>query len=63
MTPENHSETALELEFELARLDRHLQKHPEQAHQLAMNHYEDYLCLARDYRHIMAQLQQLKLGR
>jgi aminopeptidase-like protein len=40
----------LEVSFSVECLKRHLHKYPEQAPQLATNHYEDFLLLAHKYK-------------
>ncbi len=41
---------SLESQFEVERLKLHLQKHPEQAFELAIAHFEDYLQLVQEYK-------------
>ena len=50
----------IEREFALILLSLHLQKYPEQATILAMNHYEDYMNLAHDYKLLKRDLERLQ---
>jgi Ethanolamine utilization protein EutJ (predicted chaperonin) len=47
----------LEIELELVRLQHFLQQYPEQATELALNYFEDFLVLSRKYRQLEAQFQ------
>ncbi|MBW4532502.1 MAG: hypothetical protein KME09_01050 [Pleurocapsa minor HA4230-MV1] len=42
----------LEFCFSVECLKRHLEKYPEQAPQLAINHFEDFVLLARQYKEL-----------
>ena len=53
----NHS---IEREFSLAQLASYLQKHPDSAHNLALNHYEDYMNLADEYKQLQAEFEKLQ---
>lgn len=60
------SDSYLEIEFELERLQRYLKQNPEQAVILAMNHFEDFLNLSREnkileqkYESVVADNQKL----
>ncbi len=45
-----NSSLSLESQFEVERLKLHLQKQPEQAFELAIAHFEDYLELVQEYK-------------
>lgn len=49
----------LEIEFELERLQRHLKQNPQQAAILAMNHFEDFLNLSRKNKILERKYQSL----
>ena len=60
------SDSYLEIEFELERLQRYLKQNPQQAVILAMNHFEDFLNLSRKnkilqqkYESVVADNQRL----
>lgn len=48
---------------ELRRLKVHLQRHPQQAEQLAIAHFEDYWFLLNECRHLQAQIKLLRQDR
>ena len=50
-----------ERELSLILLSRHLQQHPEQATILALNHYEDFMNLADDYKQLRADFEALQI--
>lgn len=47
----------LESELQVVRLKRYLDKYPEAAMELAIQHYEDFLALAIEHRKLKAQLE------
>ena len=47
---------SLPSQFEIERLKRHLQKHPEQANFLAIAHFQDYLELVSKYQKLEKKL-------
>jgi hypothetical protein len=50
----------LNIDTEIQQLKLHLQRHPEQAAQLAINHLEDYLVLLNEYNHLQQQIDRLR---
>jgi hypothetical protein len=53
--------TPLETSFSVERLKRHLQQHPEQASQLAIDYFQDFLNLARQYKQLQQDHQALQV--
>ncbi len=51
----------IEAELEIERLEVHLQKHPEQAFQLAIKHFKDYLEIFLKYEKLIEQRQSISL--
>ena len=51
--PDLTFELPLEHQFDSERLKRHLKKYPEQAHQLAIEHHEDFYNLAIEYKNLL----------
>ena len=51
----------IEAELEIERLQLHLQKHPEQAFQLAVKHFKDYLEIFLEYEKLIQQRQFISL--
>ena len=49
----------LESEFLVARLKLHLEKHPERAVELAIEHYEDFLALTIEHKKLKAELSSI----
>ena len=47
----------LESELQVVRLKRYLDKYPDTAMELAVQHYEDFLALAIEHRKLKAQLK------
>ena len=47
----------LESELQVVRLKRYLDKYPETAIELAIQHYEDFLALAIEHRQLQAELK------
>jgi len=47
----------LESELQVVRLQRYLDKYPDTAIELAIQHYEDFLALAIEHRKLKAQLK------
>lgn len=47
----------LESELQVVRLKRYLDKYPETAIELAIQHYEDFLALANEHRKLKAKLK------
>lgn len=45
---------------EVQRLKHHLQKHPEQALELAISHYQDYLVLVTESEKLQCRLKRLR---
>ncbi len=52
---------SLPSQFEVERLKRYLQKHPEQATYLALAHFQNYLELVSQYRKLEKKLQSSSL--
>ncbi len=50
----------LESELEVVRLKFYLQKYPEKATELAIQHYEDFLALAIEHRKLKAKLSSIE---
>lgn len=50
----------LESELQVVRLKLYLEKNPEQATNLALQHYEDFLALAIEYRKLKSQLNDIE---
>jgi hypothetical protein len=50
----------LEREFELEQMRRYLEVNPEQAQSIALEYYEDYLCLLAENIQMKQQLQKPK---
>ena len=46
----------LESEFQVIRLKKHLEKYPEEATELAIQYYEDFLALAIEQRKLKEKL-------
>ena len=51
----------LEYELQVVRLKRYLDKYPETASELAIQHYEDFLALAIEHRKLKAQLKSMPM--
>ncbi len=49
----------LESELEVVRLKFYLEKYPEKAIELAIQHYEDFLALVIEYRKLKAELSSI----
>ncbi len=54
-------EENLEREFALLHLNRYLQQYPDKATILALNHYEDYMSLAEDYKLLRREFEALQI--
>jgi hypothetical protein len=50
----------LELELQVVRLKLYLKKNPEEAIELALQHYEDFLALAIKYKKLQSQLTEIE---
>ena len=50
----------LELELQVVRLKLYLKKNPEEAIELALQHYEDFLALAIKYKKLQSQLNDIE---
>ena len=50
----------LESELQVVRLKLYLEKNPEEAAQLALQHYEDFLALAIEHRKLKSQLKDIE---
>ena len=50
----------LESELQVVRLKIYLEKNPEEATSLALQHYEDFLALAIEYRKLKSQLNDIE---
>ena len=50
----------LESKFEVTKLKLYLQQHPEDSYQLAIDHFEDFLALVREYKKLQAEYNLLK---
>ena len=50
----------LELELQVVRLKLYLEKNPEEATELALQHYEDFLALAIKYKKLQSQLTEIE---
>ena len=50
----------LESELQVVRLKMYLQRHPEEATELALQHYEDFLILAAKYRKLQSKLEDIE---
>ncbi len=51
----------LESELQVIRLKRYLNKYPEEAFELAIQHYEDFLALAVEYKKLKAELKLMPM--
>ena len=50
----------LESELQVIRLKMYLDKNPEQAVEFALQHYEDFLALAIQFRKLQSQLDNIE---
>ena len=50
----------LESELQVVRLKLYLEKNPEEATNLALQHYEDFLALAIEHRKLKSQLKDIE---
>ena len=50
----------LESELQVVRLKMYLEKNPQEAKELALQHYEDFLALAIKYRELQAELNNIE---
>lgn len=50
----------LELELQVVRLKLYLDKNPDEAKELALQHYEDFLALAIKYKKLESQLSDIE---
>ncbi|WP_019503231.1 hypothetical protein [Pleurocapsa sp. PCC 7319] len=50
----------IEYKFESERFRRFLHDHPQQAHEYAVSHFEDYLAILHEYRLLQAKHDQLQ---
>ena len=57
-----HTYLPIEAQLEIERLKLHLENHPEQAFQLAIKHFQDYLWILLEYKKLMQQRQSLSLA-
>ena len=54
---------SLESEFLVARLKLYLEKHPERAVELAIEHYEDFLALTIEHKKLKVELSSITTSR
>lgn len=52
---------SLESELQVVRLKMYLDKNPQEATELALQHYEDFLALAAKYRKLQSQLEEIEI--
>ena len=50
----------LESELQVVRLKLYLEKNPQEATELALQHYEDFLALAAKYRKLKTKLDNIE---
>lgn len=50
----------LESELQVVRLKLYLEKNPQEATELALQHYEDFLALAAKYKKLKAKLDDIE---
>ncbi|MEL6929516.1 MAG: hypothetical protein AAFO95_12875 [Cyanobacteria bacterium J06600_6] len=50
----------LESELQVVRLKRYLEKNPQEAMDLALQHYEDFLALAIKYKELQAEFNDIE---
>ena len=50
----------LHAQFDIIRLKCHLRNHPEDAYELAVGHYQDYLEVVEQYKQLLAENKKLK---
>ena len=50
----------LESELQVVRLKLYLEKNPQEATELALQHYEDFLALAAKYRKLKTKLDDIE---
>lgn len=50
----------LESELQVVRLKLYLEKNPEEATDLALQHYEDFLALAIEYKKLKSKLNDIE---
>lgn len=50
----------LESELQVVRLKMYLEKNPQEAIELALQHYEDFLALATKYRELKADFDSIE---
>ena len=50
----------LESELEVVRLKMYLDKNPQEATELAIQHYEDFLALAAKYKQLKSKLEDIE---
>ncbi|WP_144054206.1 hypothetical protein [Pleurocapsa sp. PCC 7319] len=50
----------IEYKFESERFRRYIQDNPQQAHEYAISHFEDYLAVLHEYRLLQAKHDQLQ---
>lgn len=50
----------LESELQVVRLKMYLEKNPQEAMELALQHYEDFLALAIKYRELKAEFDSIE---
>lgn len=57
----NIASLPLELQLEVSKLKLHLQQHPEDTYQLAIDHFIDFLALVYEYKQLQAEHDLLEL--
>ncbi|MBW4534536.1 MAG: hypothetical protein KME09_11440 [Pleurocapsa minor HA4230-MV1] len=50
----------LESELQVVRLKMYLDRHPQEAVELALQHYEDFLALAAKYKKLQSKLEEIE---
>jgi hypothetical protein len=50
----------LESELQVVRLKMYLDRNPQEANELALQHYEDFLALAIKYKKLQSQLEDIE---
>lgn len=50
----------LESELQVVRLKLYLEKNPEEAMEMALQHYEDFLALAAKYKKLQSKLDDIE---
>jgi hypothetical protein len=50
----------LESELQVVRLKMYLDRNPQEATELALQHYEDFLALALKYKNLQSKLEEIE---